>query len=133
MYLERLDHFVLTVASIEATCVFYERVLGMEVVTFGQGRKALAFGSQKINLHQQGQEFEPKAFRPTPGSADLCFISREPLAQVMDHLHACGVEIIVGPVTRTGALGPMTSVYFRDPDLNLIEVAHYPSEDSNFS
>lgn len=133
MHLERLDHLVLTVASIEATCAFYERVLGMDVVTFDQGRKALAFGSQKINLHQQGQEFEPKAFRPTPGSADLCFISREPLAQVIDRLHACGVEIIVGPVTRTGALGPMTSVYFRDPDLNLIEVAHYPSEVSNLS
>jgi catechol 2,3-dioxygenase-like lactoylglutathione lyase family enzyme len=133
MHLERLDHLVLTVARIEATYAFYGRVLGMEMVTFGQGRKALAFGSQRINLHQHGQEFEPKAFRPTPGSADLCFISREPLAQVIDHLHVCGVEIIVGPVTRTGALGPMTSVYFRDPDLNLIEVAHYPSEDSNSS
>ncbi|MCL4295536.1 MAG: VOC family protein [Anaerolineae bacterium] len=133
MHLERLDHLVLTVASIEATCAFYERVLGMDVVTFGQGRKALAFGFQKINLHQQGQEFEPKAFRPAPGSADLCFISRESLTQVMDHLHACGVEIVVGPVTRAGALGPMTSVYFRDPDLNLIEVAHYPSENSNVS
>ncbi len=130
MQLDRLDHLVLTVGSIDTTCAFYERVLGVEVVTFGQGRKALAFGSQKINLHQQGQEFEPKAFRPTPGSADLCFISREPLAQVMAHLHICGVEIIEGPVTRTGALGPMTSVYFRDPDLNLIEVAYYPPKAS---
>lgn len=127
MHLERLDHLVLTVASIEATCAFYRRVLGMDVVTFDQGRKALAFGSQKINLHPQGQEFEPKAFRPTPGSADLCFVSQKPIAQVVDHLQACGVEIIVGPVTRTGARGPMTSVYFRDPDLNLIEVAHYPT------
>ena len=94
MKLSRIDHLVLTVGNIEATCAFYERVLGMEVVTFDQGRKALAFGSQKINLHQQGRDFEPKAFRPTPGSADLCFISEEPIPRVIEHLHACGVEII---------------------------------------
>ena len=126
--ISRLDHLVLTVKSIEATCAFYARTLGMEVVTFGSGRKALAFGSQKINLHEQGREFEPKALHPTPGSADLCFITETPLTEVMANLQACGVAIIEGPVARTGAAGPMTSVYFRDPDLNLIEVASYASE-----
>jgi catechol 2,3-dioxygenase-like lactoylglutathione lyase family enzyme len=97
----------------------------MEVVTFGQGRKALAFGAQKINLHQQGKEFEPKAHQPTPGSADLCFIASVPLTEVMRHLESCGVTVIEGPVERTGARGPMVSVYFRDPDMNLIEVSNY--------
>lgn len=128
MKIDRLDHLVLTVADIETTCTFYQRVLGMEVVTFGAGRKALACGSQKINLHQQGHEFEPKAHRPTPGSADLCFITSIPLAEVMDHLQGCGVAVIEGPAERTGALGVMTSLYFRDPDLNLVEVSNYPNE-----
>jgi catechol 2,3-dioxygenase-like lactoylglutathione lyase family enzyme len=97
----------------------------MQVVTFGEGRKALAFGQQKINLHQVGKEFEPKAERPTAGSADLCLISEVPLKNVMEHLRSCGVEIIEGPVKRTGALGAIESVYFRDPDLNLIEVSVY--------
>ncbi len=124
MQIDSLDHLVLTVADIEASCAFYSRVLGMEVVTFGQGRKALAFGAQKINLHQAGQEFEPKAQRPTPGSADLCFLTSVPLAQVQAHLAACGVTVTEGPVQRTGAQGPILSVYFRDPDLNLIEVSN---------
>jgi len=124
MHIDSLDHLVLTVADIEATCVFYQRVLGMEVVTFGQSRKALAFGTQKINLHQAGREFAPKAHRPTPGSADLCLLTSVPLAQVQDHLAACGVALIEGPVQRTGAQGPILSVYFRDPDRNLIEVAN---------
>jgi catechol 2,3-dioxygenase-like lactoylglutathione lyase family enzyme len=123
--IERFDHIVLTVSDLEATCDFYERVLGMRAVTFGEGRKALAFGSSKINLHQAGSEFEPKAQRPTPGSADLCFIARLPLEEVIARLHACRVPILEGPVARTGALGPMLSVYFRDPDLNLIEVSTY--------
>jgi catechol 2,3-dioxygenase-like lactoylglutathione lyase family enzyme len=120
-----LDHLVLTVRSIEATCAFYARVLGMEVVTFGEGRKALAFGSQKINLHERGKEFEPKAGHPTPGSADVCFITDAPLAEVIEHLNSLGVSILEGPVARTGAVGPLLSVYFRDPDANLIEVSVY--------
>lgn len=123
--IDRIDHVVFTVVDIDATCAFYTRVLGMSVVTFGAGRKALAFGSQKINLHLAGREFEPKADRPTPGSVDLCLIARAPLTEVIAHLHACDVPIIEGPVPRTGATGPMQSVYFRDPDRNLIEVSNY--------
>lgn len=125
MKLERLDHLVLTVPDIEAACDFYRRVLGMTVVTFGAGRQALSFGNQKINLHQAGKEFEPKAARPTPGSADLCFITDEPVAQVVAHLQACQVEIEDGPVERTGAVGPITSVYIRDPFGNLLEISNY--------
>jgi len=120
----RIDHLVLTVASIEQSCDFYARVLGMGVETFGQGRKALTFGNQKINLHRAGHEFEPKADRPTPGSADLCFISDTPIDDVIVHLQAEGVAIEEGPVRRTGATGPILSVYFRDPDHNLIEVSN---------
>ena len=126
--IERLDHLVLTVKDIAATCDFYERVLGMEITTFGTSRKALAFGRQKINLHQAGQEFEPKAHRPTPGSADLCFITITPVEDVLAHLQHCGVKVIEGPVERTGATGRLLSVYFRDPDLNLIEVSNVLSE-----
>jgi catechol 2,3-dioxygenase-like lactoylglutathione lyase family enzyme len=121
----RFDHIVLTVEDIEATCRFYERVLGMQVVTFAGGRKALAFGQQQINLHQRGKEFEPKAHAPTPGSADLCFIAATPIGELLAHLKECGVLVLEGPVARTGAVGPITSVYFRDPDNNLIEVANY--------
>jgi len=117
-----LDHLVLTVKDLDATCRFYTTVLGMDIVTFGHNRKALACGSQRINLHQAGHEFEPKAHRPTPGSGDLCFLISTPLPDVMTHLHRCGVEIILGPVRRTGAAGELESIYFRDPDLNLIEV-----------
>ena len=124
MRIDSLDHLVLTVADVAASCDFYQRVLGMEVVTFGQGRKALAFGAQKINLHQAGREFEPKAERPTPGSADLCFLTTVPLPAVQAHLAACGVTVTEGPVPRTGAQGPILSVYFRDPDRNLIEVSN---------
>ena len=125
MEIDRIDHVVLTVRSIDATCEFYARVLGMRVVTFAEGRKALAFGRQKFNLHEAGREFEPKADRPTPGSVDLCLITNTPLDVVADHLHRCNVAIIDGPVPRTGAAGPIRSVYFRDPDANLIEVANY--------
>ena len=127
MRIERLDHLVLTVADVEATVKFYERVLGMTPVTFGAGRRALAFGEQKINLHQAGAEFEPKAHRPTPGSADLCFVASTDLAEVEQQLRTLGVEIEEGPVDRTGARGPIRSIYFRDPDLNLIEVSVYPA------
>jgi catechol 2,3-dioxygenase-like lactoylglutathione lyase family enzyme len=123
--IERIDHLVLTVKDINSTCDFYSRVLGMQVVPFGEGRKALSFGQQKINLHQAGRELEPKAEKPTTGSADLCFIAQVPLSDVVVHLHSRGVEIIEGPVKRDGALGAIESVYFRDPDLNLIEVSVY--------
>jgi catechol 2,3-dioxygenase-like lactoylglutathione lyase family enzyme len=123
--IDRLDHLVLTVADIDATVDFYTRVLGMDAVTFGAGRTALAFGRSKINLHRAGHEFEPKAHRPTPGSADLCLIAEGPLEQVIEDLAAHGVPIEEGPVERTGATGPIRSVYFRDPDLNLIEVSIY--------
>jgi catechol 2,3-dioxygenase-like lactoylglutathione lyase family enzyme len=119
---DRLDHLVLTVKNIDATCRFYATVLGLEVVTFGDHRQALACGSQRINLHQAGKEFQPRAHQPTPGSADLCFLTAASLEDVMAHLHDCEVEIILGPVRRTGAAGEIMSVYFRDPDLNLIEV-----------
>lgn len=122
--IDRLDHLVLTVASIEATVDFYRRVLGMEAVTFGEGRTALVYGRQKINLHQAGREFEPKAARPTPGSADLCFIASTPVSEMQTHLAACGVDVLEGPVRRTGAEGPILSLYFRDPDGNLIEVSN---------
>ncbi|MBT2689832.1 VOC family protein [Bacillus sp. ISL-47] len=123
MKIERLDHLVLTVQSIENTCVFYKLVLGMEVITFGEGRKALRFGNQKINLHQKGNEFEPKAHNPLPGSADLCFITKTEISEVMNHLQCCNIAIEEGPVERTGALGPLMSVYIRDPDGNLIEIS----------
>ena len=125
MQIARLDHLVLTVADIDATCDFYTRVLGMALVTFGDNRRALNFGAQKINLHQQGREFEPKAHKPVPGSADLCLIAGVPLDEAEAHIRAAGVDIIEGPVRRTGATGPIWSVYFRDPDQNLIEVSSY--------
>lgn len=125
MKIDRLDHLVLTVRNIDETVRFYEGVLGMEAVTFGQGRVALHFGMQKINLHQAGREFEPKADRPTPGSADLCLVTEVPVEEVVEHLKACGVTVLAGPVPRTGALGPIRSVYFRDPDNNLLEVSNY--------
>lgn len=119
-----LDHLVLTVANIEESCTFYTTVLGMERVTFGQGRTAIAFGTQKINLHEQGHEFEPKAARPTAGSADLCFITETPITVVVGWLAKWGVLVEEGPVYRTGATHKLLSVYFRDPDGNLIEVAN---------
>jgi catechol 2,3-dioxygenase-like lactoylglutathione lyase family enzyme len=124
MKITQLDHLVLTVADIDVTCNFYVRTLGMERVVFGEGRVALGFGDQKINLHRHGREFEPKADQPTPGSADLCFLSDTPLEQVIIDLAAAGVTIIEGPVDRTGATGPIRSVYVRDPDDNLIEIAN---------
>ena len=124
MQISHLDHLVLTVRDLAETEDFYCRVLGMQVVSFGEGRKALAFGQQKINLHQAGREFEPKAERPTPGSADLCFIVVTPLDAVIAHLERQGVAVVEGPVQRTGATGPIRSVYLRDPDQNLIELSN---------
>jgi len=126
MAIDRLDHLVLTVKDIAATCAFYEKVLGMRVATFGQGRTALHFGRQKINLHQTGREFNPKARVPTEGSGDLCFIAAVPMPDVLAHLKAQQVPVVEGPGTRTGALGPMESVYVRDPDGNLVEISCYP-------
>lgn len=123
--ISRIDHFVLTVASVEATCDFYERTLGMKVETFGEGRKALAFANQKINLHQAGAELEPKSDKPTPGSGDFCLITDTPLKDVIQHLERCGVRIEEGPVDRTGATGPIVSIYLRDPDKNLVEISNY--------
>lgn len=118
-----LDHLVLTTAD-EAACVhFYVTVLGMELQTFGEGRKAFVFGRQKINLHLKGKEFEPKAEHPTPGALDLCFIASQPLQQVQAQLAAHGIAIECGPVPRTGARGPIRSIYVRDPDRNLIEIS----------
>lgn len=130
MRVSRLDHLVLTVANIKRAAEFYSRVLGMDVVIFGEGRTALRFGTSKINLHQAGEEFEPKARRPTPGSADLCFVVDTPLAEVTARLAAQDVAIEEGPVERTGAIGPIRSVYLRDPDGNLIELSNYPSDSS---
>jgi catechol 2,3-dioxygenase-like lactoylglutathione lyase family enzyme len=118
-----LDHVVLTVISIERTAAFYARVLGMEVRTFGQGRVALHFGRQKINLHEVGRALDPNVRHATPGSADLCLLTDAPAETVVAHLHACGVRVIEGPVNRTGAVRRLRSVYFHDPDENLIEVA----------
>lgn len=127
MKIDSLDHLVLTVKDIGATCEFYATVLGMAIVTFGENRKALSFGSQKINLQQLGRESTLKAEQPTPGSADVCFITSVSLSDVIAHLNSCGVKLIGGPVERNGARGVMTSVYFRDPDMNLIEVSNYAS------
>jgi catechol 2,3-dioxygenase-like lactoylglutathione lyase family enzyme len=125
MKIERIDHFVLTVRDIAATCDFYGRGLGMEVQTFGAGRTALRFGAQKINLHEAGREFEPKAASPTPGSGDVCLITERPLAEVIAHLQAEGFAIEEMPSPRTGAVGPITSIYLRDPDRNLVEISTY--------
>jgi catechol 2,3-dioxygenase-like lactoylglutathione lyase family enzyme len=125
MQIERLDHLVLTVADIVRTCEFYTRVLGMEVTTFGDGRTALKFGRQKINLHPADRIPGLVADRPTPGSGDLCFITTLPLAYVTAHLAQCGVPIVAGPGPRAGAIGTIHSVYIRDPDQNLIEISNY--------
>ena len=127
MRVSRLDHLVLTVASIDATVRFYTQVLGMTAVTFGAGRTALTFGTSKINLHEAGREFEPKALRPTPGSADLCFIVDDDIRELITELTGAGIAIEEGPVDRTGATGPILSCYLRDPDQNLIELSNYTS------
>ena len=124
MRIDRLDHLVLTVRDIDATVAFYTEVLGMREVTFRAGRRALTFGECKINLHETGKEFEPKAARPTAGSADLCFIVDDDLDLIVAELIAHGVAVEEGPVERTGATGPINSVYVRDPDDNLIELSN---------
>ena len=126
--IDHLDHLVLTCSDPEATIDFYTRILGMRLETFGQGRRALCFGNQKINLHVRGSEFEPKAHLPVPGALDLCFIADRPLDKVILRLEAAGARIIEGPVARTGAIGKIRSVYLRDPDLNLIEISELATE-----
>ena len=129
MKISSIDHFVLTVRSIPDTCAFYERVLGMKAVEFGGGRWALAFGRQKINLHQAGREFEPRAQVPMPGGGgDFCLIADEPMEEVMLGLEEAGVPIEEGPVPKSGAVGPLTSVYIRDPDGNLVEISEYKKD-----
>ena len=123
----RLDHLVLTVADIERSCAFYERLLGMRRETFGAGRVALRFGEQKINLHPHPSPHDLVAAKPAPGTADLCFVAEQPIEAIAAQVAACGVEIIAGPVERTGALGPIRSLYCRDPDGNLIEISTYGS------
>ena len=123
--IDRLDHIVFTVADIEATCRFYSRVFDMEPVRFDDERVALIFGQQKINLHSLVNNYDPKAERPIPGSGDVCFITKTSIDEVVLHLEGQGVEVIEGPVKKTGALGPITSVYLYDPDGNLIEVSSY--------
>jgi len=130
--LERFDHMVFTVRSIDATCAFYARVLGLTVRTYefdGMKRTSLHFGEQKINLHEAGHEFEPKAHAPAPGAIDICFITSTPIDEVIAHLNGCGVVVADGPGVRSGALGKMRSIYFRDPDRNLIEVSNYAEAD----
>ena len=122
--IDRLDHLVLTVADVERSIRFYVDILDMDEITFGEDRKAVAFGPGKINLHPAESPIAPHAERPTAGSADLCFLTRSPLNTVVRQLEEKGVHIIEGPVQRTGARGPITSIYFRDPDGNLLEVAN---------
>lgn len=128
MRVDRIDHFVLTVASIDATCDFYQRVLGFERHSPDGKPTSLSFGRQKINVHQADGTFDPKAHRPTPGAADFCLITLDPIDEVVAQFGRCGVAVEKGPIERTGAVGPMISVYLRDPDGNLVEVSRYPED-----
>jgi catechol 2,3-dioxygenase-like lactoylglutathione lyase family enzyme len=121
--IDHLDHIVLTTAHTEQCIDFYTRVLGMKFERFGEGRMALKFGSQKINLHEKGREFAPRATLAAPGTLDVCFIAALPLKEVIARLVAAGVPIVEGPVAKTGATGPIRSVYVRDPDGNLVEIS----------
>jgi catechol 2,3-dioxygenase-like lactoylglutathione lyase family enzyme len=123
--ISRIDHFVLTVQSLEATCAFYQRVLDCRRVDAPNRPTELHFGPNKINVHEVGHTFEPKAKTPTPGTADFCLIADRSLTEVQVRLDVCGVAVELGPVPRIGAQGEMTSLYFRDPDGNLIEVSSY--------
>jgi catechol 2,3-dioxygenase-like lactoylglutathione lyase family enzyme len=127
--IDHVDHIVLTTRDLDACLRFYSEVLGMKLETFRtptEERLALKFGQQKINLHVWGREFTPRAHVAAPGTLDLCFIASMPLEKVVEKLKAKSIQILEGPVRKTGALGPMTSVYVRDPDLNLIEISVYP-------
>ena len=128
MKIKCIDHLVFTVQDIDATIAFYTRVLGMTAATFAEGRKALVFGTQKINLHKAGEEIKPHGKNPMPGSADLCFITETPIPEVISHLASCNVKILAGPWQRQGAVGSLLSVYLLDPDGNLIEIANRLNE-----
>ena len=126
MIITYLDHLVLTVKSLAVTCDFYAKILGMEIITFGNDRKALRFGQQKINLHEKGREIAPMANFPTMGSTDLCFISATPVEYVLQELQDNNIPVLEGGIVeRTGVTGKIRSVYFRDPDGNLLEVSNY--------
>ena len=125
MKITSLDHLVLTVADLSATVAFYTQVLGMQEITFGEGRKALLFGNQKINLHERGAEILPNAQHSACGTADLCLLTETPLKTVLQELHEKGITPISGIVPRTGAVGRIQSVYLRDPDGNLLEISRY--------
>ncbi|MFF2093831.1 VOC family protein [Paenibacillus sp. NPDC058174] len=125
MEILRFDHLVLTVKDVEASCRFYGDVLGMKIITFGQGRKAAKFGQQKINFQQLGEEIDPKAKTPTPGSGDFCIITSDSIRSILDQLNTHGAKVELGPVERSGALGPIQSIYVRDPDENLVEISSY--------
>lgn len=133
MKVERIDHLVLTVRDIKATCKFYGDILGMEVITFNHGRLALKFGNQKLNLREISNSFSPKALKPIPGAIDICFITSDPITIIIEHFKANQVKIVEGPVKRTGAIGSIVSVYVRDPDGNLIEISNYDSNSSDES
>jgi catechol 2,3-dioxygenase-like lactoylglutathione lyase family enzyme len=125
MQVQRIDHLVLTVADIEHSVEFYSNTLGMQRVEFAGGRVALRCGEQKINLHQSGREFEPKAQQVLPGSADLCFIIDTPVVEAIEQIRRLGIDIIEGPVERSGTNGAIVSAYLRDPDGNLLEISNY--------
>lgn len=127
MIVDRIDHLVLTVNNLDATVLFYTQALGMQLEIFGSNRMALTFGQQKINLHPKDAPIKPHAKLPTPGSADLCLISSTPIDDIISHLKNLNISIEEGPVPRTGAQGPIISIYLRDPDSNLIEISNYIS------
>ena len=124
MQIEKLDHLVLTVKDTATTSAFFQTAFGMKAVTFSENRKALVYNTGKINLHEAGNEFSPKALQPTPGSADLCFVTKTPISNVAEHLRFHSIPIVAGPVKRAGAFGPLLSIYLRDPDGNLIEISN---------
>ena len=124
MKINSFDHIVITVRNLDETIAFYTKVLGMKEITFSAGRKALAFGAQKINLHKTVDDISPRAQNPLPGSADLCFVTDTPMEQVMAHFLSCGVTPVKGPTTKTGAISSLLSAYIYDPDGNLIEIAN---------
>jgi catechol 2,3-dioxygenase-like lactoylglutathione lyase family enzyme len=124
--IDHIDHIVLTTRDLDGCVRFYSEVLGMKLEKFAQGRLALKFGKQKINLHEWGKEFEPRAHVAAPGTLDLCFIASVSLEKIIQRLGEKKIPILEGPVAKTGAQGPMQSVYVRDPDLNLVEISVYP-------
>ena len=125
MKVNKIDHLVLTTSDIEQTINFYTTILGMELISVEGGRKSLRFGTQKINLHEAGQEISPHAKHPLPGSADLCFITETSIQQVVEHLHSSGITLLEGPTKRIGATGPLLSIYIQDPDGNLLELSNH--------